>query len=523
MAVTAVAGQEMPVPPVTILTNTLDYDPVRFEAAYMIADAWGELGLSVEVEALPFPDLVERVQNRQDFDAAILGWSGRVDRLDPQFFLGLLDSHQAEIRGNNVTGYANADYDALFHAQSRAFDSAERLRLVHEMQAIAARDVPMAVLSYRDTVVPHSTSSFGNLLAVPSDGLYSEWNMMQAHPLGERTRMRIGGHQHPDSFNPLGSTTGWGWRWMRFYYDYLVRLAPGAEPRLWAAEKIDIVGDAVLEVTLREGMIFHDGMPVTAEDVAFSFNHLRDTGFSYFDAYLDALESVEAVDPLTVRFTLAYPSASFVTTALSQIAILPRHLWRDIEDPSLLGHDTVPVIGSGPFRFTGHDPGWSMSLDRFDEHFAAGDIAVTGIDFLFYYDSTAVLSALLAEEIDITAGPLDPALVPIVEAAQGAGIMAAPDIGFNHLSYNTRRHAFADAGFRRALTHAIDRDRIVDVLLEGRAMTGHSLIAPVNSFWHNPAIEHLAFDMEAARDTLEQAGFGWDDDGRLLMPASPAP
>lgn len=501
----------------------MDYDPVRYEAAHMIADAWQELGLTVEVEAMPFPDLIHRVQHRQDFDAAIMGWSGRADRLDPQFFLGLLDAHQSGLRGNNVSGYANPEFDALFHEQASTFDPSKRRELVHAAQEIASRDVPIAVLNYRDTVVGHSLTTFNDLVSVPSDGFYSEWAMMSAKPLTDRTRLRIGGHQAYDNFNPVGSTTGWGWRWMRLYYDFLVRLDPNSKPQLWAAAAIDIVGDASIEVQLRDGMKFHDGMPVTAQDVAFSFEYLRNSGYSYFDGYLSELKQVEVVAPLTVRFTLNSPSASFVTTALSQVAILPRHIWETIEAPTSIAPAAVPVVGSGPFRFTEHDPGWSMSLDTFDEHFAADNVAISGVDFLFYFDNAAVVSALISGEIDITAGKIDPWLTPSVEAARGVGLMAAHDIGFNLVSYNTRRHVFGDVMFRRALTQAIDLERIAHVLLEGRATVGRGLIAPVNSFWHNPKIGQLTFDMDAARTKLLAAGFGWDPEGQLMMPAHLAP
>ncbi len=512
------ADERTPVPPIVLLTTSADYDPVRYEAGHMIADAWRTLGLSVAVEALPFRDLVHRVQNEQDFDAVIVGWSGRADRFDPQFFLGLLDSRQAGPGGNNFGGYANPGYDALFEAQARAFDPSVRRELVHAAQAIAARDVPVVILSHRDIVVSYATGKFGGFAAVPSDGLYTDWNMMRAVPLTERTRLRIGGHQHPDSFNPLASTTSWGWRWMRLYYDYLVRLTPRGAPQPWAARKIDVVDDAVLEVTLREGMTFHDGRPVTAADIAFSFTYPRTAGYSYFDAYLDALDTVEVVDDLTVRFTLKYPSAPFITTALSQIPILPRHLWAGIDNPSGLARQAVPVTGSGPFRVAPDGLSLHRSLDRFDDHFAFGDIAISGIDFHNYQDSDAVLAALLRGEIDITAGTLDAWHIPKVEAAIGADIMVAPDIGFNHLTFNLRRHVFGNTAFRRALTHAIDRDRVIDALLAGRAVAGASLIAPANRYWHNPDIEKLPFDMDAARAELRAAGFTWDKDGRLLMP-----
>ncbi len=79
------------VPSLEIFTTTESYDPIRYEGAFIIADAWRELGLDVTVTPLEFRTLLDRFYSEQGFDATILGWSGRVDRLDPQYFLGTLD------------------------------------------------------------------------------------------------------------------------------------------------------------------------------------------------------------------------------------------------------------------------------------------------------------------------------------------------------------------------------------------------------------------------------------------------
>jgi peptide/nickel transport system substrate-binding protein len=119
---------------IEILTTTESYDPIRYEGAFIIAEAWRELGLDVTVSPLEFRTLLDRFYSEQDFDTVILGWSGRVDRLDPQFFLGTLDSRQTGLGANNPGGYENPEYDELFDAQSREFDIDERQRIVIEMQ-----------------------------------------------------------------------------------------------------------------------------------------------------------------------------------------------------------------------------------------------------------------------------------------------------------------------------------------------------------------------------------------------------
>ena len=224
--VPAAALAQDPVAPVEIYTTTESYDPIRYEGAFIIQEAWEELGLDVTVTPMEFSTLLDRFYSEQDFDATILGWSGRVDRLDPQFFLGTLDSRQAEPGANNPGGYDNPEYDELFDAQSREFDIEARRDIVHEMQELYMPDVPVVVLFHRDEVVAYNNTAFTNMNAMAGEGLYSEWGPMEAQPVGERATLRIGGPQEPDNINPLNSTSVWGWKWMRLYYDRLVRLSP---------------------------------------------------------------------------------------------------------------------------------------------------------------------------------------------------------------------------------------------------------------------------------------------------------
>ncbi|WP_442905478.1 ABC transporter substrate-binding protein, partial [Halomonas sp. BC04] len=150
-------------------------DPIRYEAAFIIAERWRELGLEVNVQPTEFSTALERFYDQQDFDVTILGWSGRTDRLDPQFFLSTLDSRQAHPGGNNPGGYENPEFDALFDQQSQAFDMDERQRIVHEMQALYMPDMPVAVLFHRDEVVAFNHDAFEGINPMAGEGLYSEW------------------------------------------------------------------------------------------------------------------------------------------------------------------------------------------------------------------------------------------------------------------------------------------------------------------------------------------------------------
>ena len=90
--------------------------------------------------------------------------------------------------------------------------------------------------------------------------------------------------------------------------------------------------------------------------------------------------------------------------------------------------------------------------------------------------------------------------------------------GYYHINYNMRRKPFDDKAVRHALTYAIPKQLILDRLLEGYGEITHSIITPANKFRHNPSVRKFDFDMEQAKKTLADAGYEWDDNGRIYYP-----
>jgi peptide/nickel transport system substrate-binding protein len=509
---------QAPVPTIEILTTTEAYDPIRYESAYIIAEAWRELGFDVVVRPQEFSTLLARFYDEQNFDVTILGWSGRVDRLDPQHFLSTLDSRQTSLGSNNPGGYENPAYDELFDAQSREFDANARRAIVLEMQDVAAPDAPLVVLYHRDEVIAHNATRFTDMVTMAGEGLYNEWTPLRATPLTDDRVLTIGSPQEPDNLNPLASTSVWGWKWMRMYYDKLVRLSPEIEPLPWMAETITPVDDVTIDITLRPGMTFHDGEPVTAEDVKFTFDYYIEQDFGYFRAFLSRIASVDVTGPLSLRFNLSDAFAPFITVTLSQIPILPAHIWSDIANPADLNPDEIPTIGSGPFQFDRYDRGEYKRLTVYPEHFASADIDIEAMEMIVFADSEGVFTAMQTGQIDMTAWRMEPGQIPLAEQNADLVVVGVPDFGYFHMTWNLRRPPFDDVAVRRALTMATDRQRMVDVLLDGRGEVGSSVVAPVNAFWHNPFVERFEYDLESARAELEAAGYSWNAEGRIVAP-----
>ena len=509
-----------PLPTITLDTTTEGYDPIRYEGAFMIAEAWEELGFEVEVEPTEFGTLLERFYDEQDFQATILGWSGRVDRLDPHHFLGTLYGGHTDPGGNNPGGWVNDEFDELFRQQREEPEEDTRIEMVQEMQAIAAEEMPVNVLFYRDEVVAYNNEKFEGFVEMSGEAIYNEWTPYEVSPLTDDAMLTIGTPEEPDTINPLDSTSVWGWKFMRMYYDKLVRLSPEVEPEMWAAEAIDTPDDTTYEVTLRDGMTFHDGEAVTVDDIVFTFEYYIDNEFGYFMPFLDMIESVEAPDESTVVFNLSEPFGPFINVTLAQIPILPEHIWGDIDNPADLAPDEIPTVGSGPFQFDRFDAGEYKAMTVFADHWTAGDIEIEGIDYNIYADAEGVFTGLQTEEIDMTAWRLEPGQVPLAEDEDFLTVVNAPDFGYYHLTFNVREEPFDDVAVRQALSHAIDKDTIIDVLLDGRGEPGSSVVAPSNPTWHNPDITRYDYDMDRARELLEEAGYGWDADGRIVAPGS---
>ena len=506
-----------PLPEFELMTTTEDYDPVRYEAAFMIQENLEELGIMVDVQPTEFSTLIETFYDEQDFEITISGWSGRIDRLDPQHFLGTLHSGQTDLGGNNPGGYENDRVDELFEAQEREFDPETRQEYVFEIQDIAVSEQPKNVLFYRDEVPAYNQETFTGFEPMAGEGIYTEWLPFDAEPLTDDLTLTIGTSQEPDNINPLDSTTVWGWKFMRMYYDKLVRLTPDVEPEPWAAESVENIDNHTIEVVLRDDMYFHDGEPVTVEDVKFSYDYYVEQDFAYFRPFYEPLDYVEIVDDNTLHFVLEEPVGNFIDVTMSQIPILPQHEWEDIEVADDLGPDEIPTVASGPMQFEEFESGEFKSLSRYDDHFAADDVDIEGIDFIIYADAEGVFTGLITEEVDMNAWRLEPGHIDLAEEEEHLQLVEVPDFGYYHMTYNLRVEPFDDVDFRRAIAHAVDKDTIIEVLLDGLGEPGNSVIAPANPAWHNPNVEDFDFDLDLAREKLEEAGY-YMEDGRLHFP-----
>jgi peptide/nickel transport system substrate-binding protein len=458
----------VPVQKITIITTTEAEDPSRWAAIQAIAAEWRKLGFDVEVVGLESSMVDKKCYYEWDFDVCVFGWGARVDRLDPNLFLGLITTEEIGVKGegaNNPTGYSNPEYDRLHDLQRKTLDINERRRIAFELQKIFHEEAPRYNLYHMHIIVAYRSDKWTSPIIMPGAPLFNEWQPYFITPVaGGVQELVYGSNTEPDTLHPVKASLIFSWYVLKLVYDPLVRLTPEGKPIPWLAEDIRVVDPATVEVRLRGNLRFHDGRPLTADDVVFTYKYYIEHEFAYFRPYWRNVEDVVKIDDLTVRFKLKTPDATFLTNSLYMIPILPKHVWENV-DPKAVTEEQLREllkVGSGPFK----NPVWVrkeyISLEVAPEHFAyrgvkIGDfevppVKVSRIVIRIYGDLDGIVSGLIKREVDATAVGLLPGHVDVLARYDHVKVITARGFALNaDLMFNVRRSPFDIKEVRQAL------------------------------------------------------------------------
>lgn len=276
------------------------------------------------------------------------------------------------------------------------------------------------------------------------------------------------------------------------------------------AESWEISEDGtVYTFRLREGVTFHDGSAMDAEDVKFSLDRARAKDSTNAQKALFAgITAVEAVDPQTVKVTLDGPNGS----------LLFNLAWGDavIVAPESIENIKTNPIGTGAYTFQEWVQGDRITLARNPDYW--GDQpALASATFKFISDPTAAFAAMMAEDIDAFDNFPAPENLPQFDADPRFQVLVGSTEGETILSTNNKQPPFDDIRVRQALAHAIDRQAIIDGAMFGYGTPIGTHFAP-----HHPAYKDLtgmsAYDPEQAKALLAEAGFAEGFETTLHLP-----
>ncbi len=272
-----------------------------------------------------------------------------------------------------------------------------------------------------------------------------------------------------DSFNPFDIRGIAAAGISEYLYDTL--LAPSDDEPFSAygliAESLETPDDRSYVVfNLREQARFHDGEPITAEDVKFSFETLTTKGHPFFRNYYSDVSKVTVEGPRRIRFDFNETSNRELPLILGQMPILPAHYWKDREFGE---NGLTPPLGSGPYRIGSFEAGRSITYDRVEDYWAQ-DLGVRNgrfnfdkITYDYYTDDTVALQAFKAGNFDfrLESSAKNWATAYTGEKFQNGTIVKEAiehhrPTGMQGFAFNTRREVFADPLVREALAYAFD-------------------------------------------------------------------
>jgi peptide/nickel transport system substrate-binding protein len=316
-----------------------------------------------------------------------------------------------------------------------------------------------------------------------------------------------------ESLNPMGTTDAHA----RDIYDqlFLELLDEQADfltfkPRL--AESYSFSDDRKqLTFNIRRGLVWSDGTPVTAHDVEATFRLQTDPDAAWSSVHLKKhIERIEAVDDHTVVYHFGHVYPYQIMDAVDG-AILPKHFIERYEPKTVRTIPVEEIPTNGPFRIEKWIRGQSLTLVPYEGYFEEGKPYLEKVIFKIIPDQVTLLTQVRNGEIDCMESLPPREVDNLKQNNPNLEILTFPTRQYNYIAWNGARPLFRNIRVRRALTMAIDRQRIIDNLYYGYAEICTSPFVPL--IWaYNPNIEPIPFDPDEARRMLAAEGFA-DTDG----------
>jgi peptide/nickel transport system substrate-binding protein len=322
--------------------------------------------------------------------------------------------------------------------------------------------------------------------------------LAQAPHRGGRIRVASQTSSTADTVDPAKQNNQTDYTRCFTFYNGLTRLDASLTSQLELAESISNERATVWSFKLRRGVTFHDGSPLTAEDVVYSLSRHKDpaTGSAARTLALP-MQEIVAAGTHEVRITLSSPNAD-----LPVVLGTPHFL--------IIKNGTTnfgTAIGTGPYRCREFTPGVKSVAVRNPDYFKSGQPYLDEIELIGIPDETARVNALLSGDVHIAAS-ISPRLARRVQSASGFSVFETKAGGYNDLVIRQDAEPTRNAELGLALKYLLDREQMKSAVFQGYAVVANDQpIDPTNRFYF-PDLPQRPFDPEKARFHLQRSGIG---------------
>ncbi len=308
------------------------------------------------------------------------------------------------------------------------------------------------------------------------------------------------------SLDPAGSYDLPSWTIIYNINQRLLEIPPGGnKPSPDAAESCDFKDETTYVCTLKEGLTFHDGSELTAEDVAFSLERVINiedpTGPS---SLLASLKSVKATDDRTVTMKLTQPDATWpfiLTTGAG--AIVPSDVY-----PADKLQPSEEVVGSGPYQMAEYADGERAVMEPFADYNGPAEVKNAGAIVSYIDQESALALAVKNGDVDVAYRSLSPTTVEDLRNTDGVQIVEGAGTEIRYIVFNTKLDPGQDLAARQAMAMLVDRQSIADNVYDGTVQPLYSMVPEGLEFATKAFAEEYGEtpDPDRARQVLEDAG-----------------
>lgn len=318
-----------------------------------------------------------------------------------------------------------------------------------------------------------------------------------SHAGGEPGTVTMALDLPPTNLDPRIGIDATSERLSQLLFSSLVRRNERAEIEPDLAERWEIPDPLTYIFHLRGDAKFHDGRPVTARDVVYTFRTLSDGSIRTSKAGTYRLvQSVEAPDSRTVVFKLKEPFAPFLwNLSRGAIGVIPEGSGADFERKP---------IGSGPFKFVRYVQDAEVVIER-NDHYYGPKPSVSQVRFKIIPEAIVRALELRKGTVDGAINALTPDIVEALRDDPELQVTTANGTNYQYLAFNLQDPVFRDVRVRQAIAHALDLEKIIKYVWRGQVRPATGVIPP-NNWAYEPNVRRYAYDPERARQLLKEAG-----------------
>jgi len=308
------------------------------------------------------------------------------------------------------------------------------------------------------------------------------------------------GYPSPFTFYPRGP----GYLRMSFIFDTLTwKDEQGVIS--WLADSWEVSEDGTKwTFRLHPGVKWHDGEDVTVEDVAFTFEYFKGHRADFkWSSPVEKVIRTEIIDEQTCALHLTEPIAGFLVDVAGSIPIIPKHIWKDVEDPAKFTSPKA-VVGTGPFMLEEYSKEEGRYVYRANPDYFKGKPKVDMLAFIKVNDPALALKTGTVDAASFWSKEIE--AVKNLQAESQFKTIEGPSFWVLQIIFNAQRPPFNKVEVRRAIAHAINRDQIVEKVTHGGAIVANLGIMSPKTDWYDPNLPTYDYAPEKAREMLSQAG-----------------